>query len=117
MFITRNRYVWLEKLHICRCLRCFLPDTRRDAVEGERNGASRRYAWKPCRPSAKIGRVSDGMSGNEAGGLRRWQAEQGVLDSGDAGFQRHIGVIREPEIWPRVFVQMGSWSRWWCQKG
>lgn len=48
----------------------------------------------------------------KAGGLRRWQAEQGVLDSGDAGFQRHIGVIRGPEIWPRVFVQMGSWSRW-----
>lgn len=61
--------------------------------------------------SAKVGRVSDGMSGNEVTTCRGGRQRKGCLDSGDAGFRRHITMIREHKTWPRVFVQMGSWSR------
>lgn len=62
--------------------------------------------------SDKVGRVSDGISGNKLLDDMLWcPAEEGVLDSGDAGFRRHISVICERKAWPRVFARKGSWPR------
>lgn len=69
MFITRNRYVWLESctsagVYEAVMFYCRAPDGMEGARRG-RNVTSCRYAWVSCMASAKVGRVLDGMSGNE----------------------------------------------------
>lgn len=62
----------------------------RDGWRG--NGSSCRHGWVICMPLAKVGRETRRHVWKQAGNLPSWPAEKGVLDSGDAGFRRHIAL-------------------------